>query len=550
MLITFSYLALALFSAYVLLATLKNELFPTGTLLGGTNPHVSMIGTYLQQAARGSIQGSFLGQWRFWQHADGLLMVAGVVGMAGNLLLGRRRSPLRMVALLLLIYLLFLDRGGVTFDYYVLPLVPLLALNVALLLHRLLVLVARVPWWAHCALARWIAPVAIFTCWALLVPYDARMNRTNVTAKQTGPQVAAMQWMGQHVPRSAMVIADHYEWLDLRAEGGLGAGYGAPFDHVDMYWVVATDPAVGSGVFHDDWNNVDYIMADGALIGDAKSFHMKVLLGALKHAIPIKTFQTPFNWVTIYQVQHRSSPGAMGGPSPGQEMNPSIVNNGPTTLYFAEGYTGRRSTNGRATVDESLAAHNANPFTATVTITYLFEHGSPVVVTRTIGPDATLRESVNADIGPDKAAAAIVSSAAPITAERIMRRVGAPGVSVVAGTASLGKTFHFAAGDTGPTVQEYLALANPGSADAHVRVTLSRAARSGGSSTRGASETFTVPANGRATRNIRSDMPTMANKSGDLMVTSDQPIVVERVLSFRKDADSASYGSTASATRS
>jgi hypothetical protein len=303
-------------------------------------------------------------------------------------------------------------------------------------------------------------------------------------------------------------------------------------------------------VFHNDWNNVDYIMADGALIGDANSFHMKILLGALRHAIPIKTFQTPFNWVTIYQVQHRSSLGSIAAQVPGQATDLPIVNSGATRLYFAEGYTGRRSTTGRATVDEVLAVHNANPFPATVTITYLFEHGSPVVVTRTIAPDATRRESVNADIGPDKAAAAIVSSVAPITAERIMRRVGAPGLSVVAGTASLGKAFHFAAGDTGPTVQEYLAVANPGSAGAHVRVTLSRAARSGGSSTRGTSETFTVPANARATRNIRSDMRAMATTSGGLMVTSDQPIVVERVLYFGNGIGSASYGSTASAIHS
>jgi hypothetical protein len=291
-------------------------------------------------------------------------------------------------------------------------------------------------------------------------------------------------------------------------------------------------------------------MADGALIGDANSFHMKILLGALRHAIPIKTFQTPFNWVTIYQVQHRSSSGGITAQVPGQATDLPIVNSGATTLYFAEGYTGRPSTGGTPTVDEALAVHNANPFPATVTITYLFEHGSPVVVTRTIAPDATRRESVNADIGPDKAVAAIVSSAAPITAERIMRRVGAPGLSVVAGTASLGKAFHFAACDTGPTVQEYLAVANPGSAGAHVRVTLSRAARSGGSSTRGASETFTVPANARATRNIRSDMRAMATTSGGLIVTSDQPIVVERVLSFGKGAGTASYGSTASAPRS
>ena len=122
----------------------------------------------------------------------------------------------------------------------------------------------------------------------------------------------------------------------------------------------------------------------------------------------------------------------------------------PTTLYFAEGYTGRLTTNGRATFDESLTVHNTDPFTATVTITYLIQHGSPVVVTRTIGPHATRRESVNTDLGPDKIAAAVVSSAARITATRLIRRVGARGVRLAAsstpGTTRLGTTFSFAAG--------------------------------------------------------------------------------------------------------
>src|SRR5439155_1565905 len=90
-----------------------------------------------------------------------------------------------------------------------------------------------------------------------------------------------------------------------------------------------------------------------------------------------------------------------------------IVNTGPTTLYFAEGYTGLLSSNGRATFDESLAVLNANPFTATVAITYLIQGGNPIVVTRNITPDPTLRESVTADICPDKAAAPLVGSAAP-----------------------------------------------------------------------------------------------------------------------------------------
>ena len=62
----------------------------------------------------------------------------------------------------------FLARGGVTLAYYVLPLLPLLALNVALLAHGVIALVTRVSWWANLAPARWMAPVVLLTAFVVM----------------------------------------------------------------------------------------------------------------------------------------------------------------------------------------------------------------------------------------------------------------------------------------------------------------------------------------------------------------------------------------------
>ncbi len=306
-LIMFGYVTLALGSTYVLYAELKNELFPTGTLLGGNTPHVSMLTTLLGQVGRGSSQGSFGAQWRGWLEGDALFMVGGLISVAGNLVLGWRRPVLRVLALLPLIYLVFLARGGVTFGFYVIPLLPLLALNIAVFAYLVIALVLQVPWWANRALTRWITPAMILICIALFLPHDLRlsMNRKNLTANETQPQVAALQWASEHLPRSAEIIADHYNWLDMHVQGGLGAGYGAPFAHVDMYWQVDTDPAIHTKLLHDDWNNIDYIIADSELISDAKASRLTLVQAGLQHAVPIKTFQNRLYWVTIYEVQHR-----------------------------------------------------------------------------------------------------------------------------------------------------------------------------------------------------------------------------------------------------
>jgi len=226
---------------------------------------------------------------------------------------------------------------------------------------------------------------------------------------------------------------------------------------------------------------------------------------------------------------------------------PFNANNGPTTLYFAEGYTGLLATNHKATFDETLSILNANPFTATVQIQYLIEGGSPVVVTRSIAPTSTLRESVNTDVGSDKNVAAVVSSASRVTAERIIRRTGAAGVldaNSSLGNPSLGKTFYFAEGYTGASFQEYLTLANPGNTTANVTVNF---APQGATGSVTQTLTLQIPPQGRVTRNIRRDTLGIPNKSLGLVVTSDQPVMAERVLYFGDGDGSAKYGSTAKA---
>src|SRR5205807_8954853 len=86
--------------------------------------------------------------------------------------------------------------------------------------------------------------------------------------------------------------------------------------------------------------------------------------------------------------------------------------------------------------------------------------------------------------------------------------------------------------------------ADPGGAGAHVTVAFAPPAAPAAGAP---SETFTVPGHGRATRNIRRDTLGLANKSVGLIVTSDQPVMAERVLYWGDGNGSAKYGSTAKA---
>lgn len=310
-LLVFTYISLGIVSLFVLVALLKNELFPSGTLLGGTAPHVSMLQTFGAQASRGGQQGSFAQQWQTWTNADFVIMLGGLFSMAANIYLYRKKPWAQGIALLPLFYFLFLARGGVTFAYYIIVVLPLFALNIGLLADLAITKLISdtrgdVSYFARGSRAPFPDVVALATMLALLMIgiYIAPLNHTNFTADGVTPEVQAMQWMANNAPRSSMVVASHYFWLDMRAPGGMGDSYGAPFQNVQMYWNVATDTAILNGVLHNDWNKVDYVMEDSDMALDIKNNNMTLIADAINHSAIVAQFQNAQFWVTIYQVQH------------------------------------------------------------------------------------------------------------------------------------------------------------------------------------------------------------------------------------------------------
>jgi hypothetical protein len=315
--VAFTYTCVGLLSAFVLLAVLKGELFPyqprAGFLykifLGGSHPHVSLITTFLSQAGRGSNGGSFAQQWQIWWHDDAAFLLAGSISLVVVILISRRRSNIRVVPLMALLYALFLARGGVTLEYYILPLIPLIALNITLAVDGVVraggVAIALITHRSADTVRSRLAPLLLMPLMVLLFVRDMRLDQLELNSNATAPEVAALEWVGTHVPRSAVIVANPYEWLDMRASGGLAAGYGAPFGQAQAYWEVATDPAVYSTILHNDWNNIDYVLLDPDMLADGGRFGMGLVPQALKHATVVKTFTNTFFYVTIYQVQHR-----------------------------------------------------------------------------------------------------------------------------------------------------------------------------------------------------------------------------------------------------
>src|SRR5262245_16414478 len=202
-------------SWYLLYATLKGELLPpalSASLFGDTRPHVSLIQTLIWQMQRGgggmfNLQNQF---WYFvredWLYRDTLLMLGGVVATVLNLLRGLRNRLMLTIALLGLLPLYYLGRGGLVFNFYILFAIPFFCLNIAVLLAPLC---KRLPGWGATALV--VAIVAV-----LLGVYvrDGRMLPLYTThASQAGH--SAITWIKQNIPNTSVIVADDAFWPDL-----------------------------------------------------------------------------------------------------------------------------------------------------------------------------------------------------------------------------------------------------------------------------------------------------------------------------------------------
>ncbi len=348
-------IVLTVSSEYVLLALLKGEFFPyhvlmppgaTGPIghgllaalrwqaslvLGGAHDHVSLMSTLQWQAGRGKDGGIVNPQSKFWQVAaewvrdDPLLVVGGMACALASVLMIKRHRVIGVLGLTTFALWAFYARGGEVLDFYLVPEIPLLALNIALIMALGLRAVApgtvaarmlRLGPRGHRGVALAVAALCVaglaggYTSPRLGFAADPL---TLWDKPQTNAQQRALAWVERHIPPRSSVIIDDYMWADLHATA-------RPYPRAHWYWKVDEDKAIGSGVFHNNWRNIDYIVATPQLLYNTRAEHLTLVAAALAHATRLAHFDTDAWAVDIYQVHnaiwYRAHPRAVSARPP------------------------------------------------------------------------------------------------------------------------------------------------------------------------------------------------------------------------------------------
>src|SRR5947209_8043144 len=307
-LVAFIYTVTSIGSSFVLMAVLKGELFPAGLLPWDHHPHLSMLDTFFQQVQRSQSEGSFSVSWAAWTENDSLLIAFSIVATLFNLVTGWWNRRHLLLSLLAISYWILLVRGGVIFPFYIIPLLPLVTFNMASAIHTVL------KWTSRLTRSHPLRVLLLFGIIIAIISYDMKQAYNYTDQRPALTQTHALLWIRNHVSQDSVLVINSYFFTDLHEEGGEGVGDGAIYPYAHIYWNVAYDPELHDGLLKNDWNRIDYIVTDPAMLTDIRTRGgpMSIIDQALDNSVLRAEFQAQDRDqnvdIRIYQVMHKPAP--------------------------------------------------------------------------------------------------------------------------------------------------------------------------------------------------------------------------------------------------
>jgi len=239
-----------------------------------------------------------------WTHGDFLLMVLSIAAPIYNLIAGWWNRKQLLLSLFAISYWILLIRGGVVLSFYIIPMIPLVAIN------AIIAFTSIATWLGKLVRFGLVPALLIFAIIGVIVPYDLQHAEIAFTQHPTSAQTDAMVWVRNNVPHNDVIVINSYLYMDLRQPDSEGVGDGATFPNAHIYWNIAYDPELYTGLLQGNWDRIDYIVADSEMLHDIQTVGGPMLLidKALQHSILRIEFQANDNdsqiAIYIYQVMH------------------------------------------------------------------------------------------------------------------------------------------------------------------------------------------------------------------------------------------------------
>lgn len=302
----------AIISLYFMYAFLRNELLPSG-FLGNTTKHVSLLSTLQEQVNRGAnlpfwnTRSDFFASLQTWLFKDSLIISIGLFASLLSLFFSIRNKIFRLPALLLWLFLAFVLRGKLVIDFYIIPLIPLLGMNIGMVIATIL---------SKLSAKKLYVPLAII-CITGIVGWYYLHQIGQYTYDETTPQINAINWIKKNLPSDTHIIIDDYMYVDLHEARFAGDPI---YPHADWAWKVEKDPSITLSQDNKNWNQTVYIALSHEIVKQIYSFNFPYIRKALDNAIRIADWNggtayrnipqyisTNGDWISIYKIKSKNT---------------------------------------------------------------------------------------------------------------------------------------------------------------------------------------------------------------------------------------------------
>ncbi|MFC1711837.1 ArnT family glycosyltransferase [Patescibacteria group bacterium] len=273
-----------LISLFPLIALLKGEFFPSGWF--GGSPHVSLIETIGYQMGRGTgvsvwhPDSMFRMQIGRWFSKGFLIMFLGFWAVLINLGLNWKNKNARILAFLSLFYFIFLARGGLVLEFYILPLLSLFVLNIA---FALMVVKDSLGKRLKFLSTNFIFVTFISLLSLFLIVQDLEIY----TLKPAKKQLEAVSFIKANLNEDDFIIIDDFCFLDLRLSKNKDD---KTFTNAEWFWKVEGDNEIRKDKLNEDWQNVDYILLSGEMRRKIVSGELPFVKEIFSKSVLVKDF--------------------------------------------------------------------------------------------------------------------------------------------------------------------------------------------------------------------------------------------------------------------
>lgn len=244
---------------YILYAFLKGELFPPGFLPNDNKDHVSLISTAAYQMQRGKFypfwdkRSSFFTNFIDWTETDPFIILGGFLSISYIVILALSKKKLRYLVYITAALLLFFIRGKLIIDFYIIALLPFLAINIGLSIYFLVRFVSKkINKYKYLSIEKFLTlNILLF-----LVFFYINYNPYAWTKNETKNQIKAIEYIKKNLKEDDKIVIDMYAFLDLREKRNSND---KNFPYSDWFYKVALDKEV-QRKYQNDWKNIDYIL--------------------------------------------------------------------------------------------------------------------------------------------------------------------------------------------------------------------------------------------------------------------------------------------------